>query len=482
MTSLLKKLWQPEIAAVLTAAVIMLRIVLPTPIVGVADNGDFARIMGPAGLDYLSPAFDDRFFNHVSREFSISQPVVQAGEYFSTEIVLVRCARLINILIQPDNRVFDIRFLAGLYVMLALTAIYAIIRAIRASCSPFVSWTTAGLLIFIFSDIGYVAYFNSLYGEALSLVALLLTIGFGLLLAFRQAPKLSLLLAFFLAAVLLTGAKAQNAPVGLLICLLVWHLLSVRRDTVWRGAVIAMTLVLAAASVLSYAAIPDSIKIINKYQTVFYGVLKDSPDPAADLGELGLPPHLSELAGTNYFMSEYPLDIKDPAFSALIEQRINPAAIAWFYMKHPARFLDKLQAGAAAAFSHQASFISREKDDWSFTSDNSERPLGLWSRLKEAVLPRSLLFIGLFFAAFFLAICFYYQRSSNRLTLDMLVLLGLIALANFAIPLIGDGEADLSKHLFLFNAGFDLMLLSAAAWIVHIGEVTLRTTFCQSKP
>jgi len=50
---------------------------------------------------------------------------------------------------------------------------------------------------------------------------------------------------------------------------------------------------------------------------------------------------------------------------------------------------------------------------------------------------------------------------------ETFALVGVIGAISFLIPVIGDGEADLSKHLFLFNAVFDVMFVSGILWIVH---------------
>ncbi len=66
---------------------------------------------------------------------------------------------------------------------------------------------------------------------------------------------------------------------------------------------------LLLGSAAMYLFAPKELKEINMYQTVFYGVLKDSPTPAQDLKELGLPPELAVLQNTNFFHAGY----TDPA-------------------------------------------------------------------------------------------------------------------------------------------------------------------------
>ncbi|MNW21242.1 hypothetical protein D3C71_2220450 [compost metagenome] len=48
-----------------------------------------------------------------------------------------------------------------------------------------------------------------------------------------------------------------------------------------------------------------------------------------------------------------------------------------------------------------------------------------------------------------------------------MMLLGLIGLFSFLVPILGDGRADIGKHLFLFNVCFDMMAVSMFGWILH---------------
>lgn len=42
----------------------------------------------------------------------------------------------------------------------------------------------------------------------------------------------------------------------------------------------------------------------------------------------------------------------------------------------------------------------------------------------------------------------------------------IIGIIQFIIPVICDGEADLSKHLFLFNVCFDIMFIYMVVWLI----------------
>lgn len=453
-----------EMVAVGAAAFILAYVLMLRPVIGVADNGDFGRIIGSAGLQYLAEG-QDRYFGYVSREYRVTPLIPFAGGYFSTELFFVWLAVRVSQTFTGSG-IFDIRFLAALYSVALLGAIYLLVRygrQVRGASG----WLLGALLIFLFADIGYISYFNSFYGEALTVVSLLLMAGGGLALAAREKPELWALLVFFGGAVCLSGAKVQNSPVGILAILYGLRLLKVRwGDKTWRKAIYISTALILAVSALSYLTISRDIKVCNKYQTVFYGVLKDSPHPEEDLKELGLDPGLAVLAGTNYFMKEYPVDIRNPAFKAEIFEKVNHFKIAAYYLRHPDRLMQKLEVAAREGFKLKQGFGNYEKYP-GISYKQTANLFGVWSDFKMQVLPHTFPFVGGFFLIYLVVLalsCRRQREPGGRLRVELLALIAVTGMMQFLLPFVGDGEADISKHLFLFNGCFDLMVVSGAVW------------------
>lgn len=457
----------PEYLALGACIFILFYILMLRPIIGVADNGDFPRIMGSTGLQYLTPDYGERYFGFVNRQYRIGLAIPMGGGYFSTEIFMVGFAVLLSQAVWSTG-IFDIRYLSLLYCIILAGAIFMIIKY-NSRRPGAAGWVLAGLLVFVFGDIGYISYFNSLYGEAVSLVFLLLMAGSGMYLIAKDKPRLWVLVVFFASAVFFTGAKIQNCPAGLLAIFLSLRLLKLRGDRIWRRTAILGVSALVAVALISYVFVSRDIKVCNKYQTVFYGILKDSPDPAGDLAELGLDPGLAVLAGTNYFMKAYPLDIRSEEFKNQLYENVDHFKIVGFYLSHPDRFINKLEVAAENAFKLKQGFGNYENYD-GITYRQTAGIFGLWSDFKLKVLPHSLLFVALFYFSCFAVLAFEYIRnreSRGRLFLELLAFIGLTGLMQFVIPIIGDGEADLSKHLFLFNATFDCMFIAAVTYLAN---------------
>jgi len=95
---------------------------------------------------------------------------------------------------------------------------------------PIVNFIYIILTVLIFTDAGYISYFNSLYGEALAFTSLLLTLAMAVHLSKSQNPRVLVLIGFYVAAILLTCAKFQYIPIGVVIAIFSLLFLKLRKD------------------------------------------------------------------------------------------------------------------------------------------------------------------------------------------------------------------------------------------------------------
>lgn len=94
----------------------------------------------------------------------------------------------------------------------------------------------------------------------------------------------------------------------------------------------------------------------------------------------------------------------------------------------------------------------------------------MWSEWKKNALPHSLSFFTLLLLIYAVAIWRLWTKASalgGKLAAETGAAVVLIAILSFVIPLIGDGVTDIGKHLFLFNACFDLLAVGAVTYTVH---------------
>lgn len=451
------------VAATIIVAIVLL---FAGPFIGVADNGDFLRIMGTAGLHYYDAAesYEDRFFGYAHALFAYDEFL--RGFYPSTQIILVVAARFMGRL--WNGEAFDIRVLAAIYTALLLVAGYVVIRAGKTE-DRIAASVLALLMVFAFADVAYLAYFNSLFGEPVSFVSMLLVIGLGLMLVKSKRPSVTLLVLFYAAVLFLTCSKTQNAPIGIGFALLGLRFIALDREKRLRKLIIGLSVFTMLASVTMYAAAPKDFRQINIYQTVFFGILNESPDVEGDLNELGLPQRLSVLAGTNYFQSGTAIPQNDPSLQADFYDRISHFDVLWFYVRHPGRLVQKMEFASENGMSIRPYYLGNyEKSEGRDRGALSYRFSG-WSEFKNQYMPHRLWFIVLFFAAYMAAALLEWQRAASargRIRAELFLLLALTGIFAFLIPILGDGQADIGKHLFLFNVIFDMMFVAAVVWVV----------------
>lgn len=531
----MKKRTTPITFAALLA--LLLALLLTPPFVGLADNSDYYRVLQPLGFD---PDGRERFY-HAYPEYrlatleSVVHPDVGTGadarggwgdtlraalfprvdnelEYVSSQFLFVKAAIALNVVVKrlagADPAAFDVRFLGVAYAVsyaagLALFVARSGWRTLRAR------FVHAALAIWFFSDIGYLLYFHSFYGEGAILATALLTAGATVALLREGEERTRTLALFYGSALLFVSAKVANAPIGALLALFGGSLWTVRRRVADRAIIVVGGAALVACAAFTYAKAPDWMKQVNQYQSIFFGVLKSSPTPEEDARELGLDSKWAALRDTHGYLPETLHDIYGDTFRREVYDRVSFGDVLRFYVLHPGRFAEKLRIAAEHAVFLRPSYLGNRAP-----GDGEER-LTFATRWNgwEAVRKQAVDFAFPVVAAAFAAWSAVLGRRLGRLlrrswtlppplgtnveardrverssagarettnatqpsarTRDMSIarlsaaaLLVVSAGSQFALPIVGNGEADLQKHMFLFNVCFDLMLVVGAAWAI----------------
>ncbi|OKP83359.1 hypothetical protein A3844_22225 [Paenibacillus helianthi] len=463
----MKRLFKAEHLIVLAGCGLIIYLLFVQPFVGVADNGDFKRMMNTIGLDYYHAAesYADRFFSFSHSRFSYEN--LFQGFYPSSQIVLVLVPRLLAGLVHGSY--FDIRLLAAVYALLLLAATWLTVKLGARSSYITGLLLGAGMLV-VFYDIGYLAYFNSLFGEPVSMVFMLLTFALGLRLALQERPTTKGLTLFFIAVLFLICSKIQNAPVGIAFSLIFLRFMTLNGTGNWRKLARRFAVAVCLVSVMIYVAAPKELKHINLYQTVFFGILNQSPDVKGDLRELGLPEKLEVLAGTNYFEAGTAIKQDDPSLQADFYDRVSHKDVLFFYIEHPSRLVDGMKFAARNSMDLRPYYLGNYEKSEGLPEKALSYTYSTWSQFKREVLPHSLGFLAIFYLLYYAGVLFEYFRSRElrgRIAGELLMLLGLIGLFSFLVPILGDGRADIGKHLFLFNVCFDMMAVAMFGWLVH---------------
>lgn len=459
--------------------------------VGLADNCDFGRVIQPVGLAsdendkyfYAQQDFAyDREFNSFSEyiKFIINPGIHNISGYKSTHSVIVNIAQVINGVVKyyRYNKIydFDIRAMSILYLMLISFGIVLLIKGFHFKNILFKILLSA-VIIFIYFDKGYLVYFNSFFGEPLILVSLLIYIGSMLCIINKKEDKYVLYIVNFIAGCIFIGAKVANIPLGILMIIFSGLLFYYKRDNKIRALIVMGSLCMLVTSVYYYVSVPKWMGDVNKYHSLFYGVLKDSDNPEEDLSYLGIDEKYSALQGTHGYMDHNGFDIYSDEFREEVYEKATPMKISLYYLTHPDRLMEKMKLSAVSSTIIRPPYLgnyNRKDYDEGVKFDES---FSLWEKLRKTAYESAFFIILVIFILFIITTILVTRRNKARgdkkrniLPIAFRVMIILFAGSQFILPVIGNGEADLIKHMFLFNVLLDLTIILMAADILKLLE------------
>lgn len=474
----------PAVSA-LVACIIGLFILFYPPMPGIADQGDFQRVMKVTGLGNTKEQDGTQWFKYVITKYE-ALPTSSSrllGAIPTTSMIYPITLGKFLCSIMGYNY-FNTRILAFIYLILYITALYICICSIGfKSLSTTLFFSILSILILV--DGNYIVWFNSLYGEPMMIIGMLLFISSVLyFLKHREDKSYAKFLFIFISSILFLGSKAQcfaALPFVVLIILRVTKITEKQISFNKTNVFLIVTIVLLSFYVKGiYSHIDGSCGVDTKFNSVFYGILKSSENPKKDLVELGLSPDLSVEAGKHAYMPQNAYvkyiphsDITNKEF----DEKINNMKLLKFYILHPDRLLKGMEYTASKCFHTETSLGKYEKYQVKKYTSEFNR-FTLWSNFRNLEIPKTLVFIVSFYILVSLISVIEYIKNKNNetiiLSIELLWVIMLIGITQFPMPYIGNGEADTAKQLFLFNYTFDIIFLVVITWIFNKVKLILK--------
>ncbi|MEX0881165.1 MAG: hypothetical protein WEB59_08255 [Thermoanaerobaculia bacterium] len=455
--------------AVLAAAAILSAQLLVPPIVGLANNGDFEKVMGHAGLRYPTDRYEEKYFTHIVTKFSYS-PAWDTTGYLTSETVLARLARDAARLFSP-KRPFDLRVLGALHAALLVAAIGGLVAA-AGGLTAAAQACAALLMVFVFTDVGYAAPLNSFYSQTASLLFLLLTAA--VVAGALRGGRLQgwLLPVFFLCAAGFVGSKPQESLFGPPLALLALRLSPERPTRAARWTLGIGAAGLCLFSLWYYGRTPErAIRSVALYRTVFNELLTESPDPAADLSALGLDPRLENLAGKSAYGPDSPR--ADPDFQAEFGHGMSYTKILRFYLARPSRLSARLLRAAPGGVRLRPGALGNlEKSAPDYAPNRLSGRFAAWSGARETLMPVAHVWLAALIGGNLAAAAAGWRRAgpSGRRAREAIALLALMAVVEFLVSTLADSLESVHRHLFTFHAMCDLLLIADAVWLAQRGR------------
>lgn len=464
------------------AALIALFVLFYPPMPGVADQGDFYRVMAVTGLGKVTTP---DWYKYVTTEYKILPMNYTRlfGVIPTTSMIYpIFLARQAAIIIGSEY--FSTKILALVYTVMYISSLYMCFKWLRFKRVATGIFFVA-LSLFILMDGNYLVWFNSLYGEPMMFTGLIIFISCFLYVSkHMEEINVKKILLLFMAALLFLGSKPQVFPALPFMLLIIFRIVSLQRDFV--TSIEIKSIFLAASLMLIfyvggiYLQTSFTTGIDTEYNSVFYGVLKGSEDPRADLRKLGLPEDMALEAGKHSYLPKNQYVKYVPRSELTLREfndRISNFKLLKFYLSQPARLIKGMEYTASKAFDTGTSLGKFEKGEVKEYTPHLSR-FTLWSNFRSTIMPRSLAFIVAFYALVILTSIIEYIRRKDdmesRLQIELLWLIIIIGLLQFPMPYIGNGEADTAKQLFLFNYTFDIVFIVVCTWIFNRAYVMLR--------
>ncbi|MGL4849530.1 MAG: hypothetical protein ACRC28_11535 [Clostridium sp.] len=453
------------IITVILAALIGVNILFIKPIVGMANNGDYFRIISSNNLYYLRDTKNQEplYFKYFQPKYGVSDLYnTNQKMIVSTQSLLIKPAMLLDKLITGNDKTFDLRYLAIILLGFQLLATYFIMKVFCSYLkSPLSKAIISFLYLFVFMDVGYIAYFNSFFGEGVNIPFFLLSVGFLLYIIRFNKVKWYNILIFSIVSIIFFGAKQQLAPVGVLLAILLFRVMYYKRSMEIKVVSITCAIILTFAGIYFYSAIKGDFQYINKYHALNRGILLNEKNPDEILKSMGISTQYSLLENTIYFSPVTQINLNDKKLIKEYYDKIGVGNIIKFYALHPNIMIKMMDLG------FREGYDIRPNELGNYTVASGKPPVaksyfwGGWSYIKAKFFPKSLLASLIYISIFLYFSIKRYKKGNDKekLVEEVYYYVLLVGISQIAISLIGAGDADLAKHEFMYNMAFDFLFL-----------------------
>ncbi|NFK76595.1 hypothetical protein FDB07_14975, partial [Clostridium botulinum] len=437
------------------------------PIIGMADNGDFYRVINKSGAYHLNKNSNDIFLGYFIKDYGIYKYNNDyANILISTQSIFVKSAIFLDSFFTKDY-VLDIRFMSIMFLIIEAIGVYFFIKALinKVDNSKYKLIITL-LTILIFCDTGYLAYYNSFYGESVNICCFLMSIG--LLIYMIEFDKFTWynLIAFGISSFLFFGSKQQLAPVGILISFI---FIIIGVYTTNKPLTKILTYILAIIFIISsmvfYKSITGDFKYINIYHSMNRGILLNEDDPDSILEDFNISTQYSLLQETDFFEEIKLLDSYEEKLIDDYYEKFSLGKILEYYITHPKAFIKVLKISFNNGYSIRPKVIGNYEQSEHKEFGAKSYFFATWSTFKEKVIPKNMLFtvativiyLYLSTSRFLKAI----KNNNKKIQLKEITYfyVFLVGISQIITSVIGAGDADLSKHVFMYNMAFDLIFI-----------------------
>lgn len=461
------------VATALSTLLMVIMLFLPNYL-GVADDGTISRVMNSSGIYYIQSEISDIYNNYFVKIYSnVISGYQTRDSLFNSQIVIVKAAVFLDDLITKD-KFFDIRFLALIYGVFYIPAIYLLIKQACLRVKEFSEGFVIGFVgVLIFTDVSYITYFNSFYPEALWFISFMYCVAAALSFqrqrsAYRDFGALVVVIA---SGVVLTTSRSQTTFIAILLAMFCLKLIFIRSNWIWGVLCVMSAIFLSIVSVISIINIEPDFDTTSKFHAMTRGVLFESQDPGETLLEFEIESSYEMLSDVSAYDYLPVVKATDPVLYDFLNQ-YTQLDIAAYYIRHPAAFIGMLDVAIKSCFDIRREYCGNYEQSVGLPERAKSFFWGAWSNFKSNTLPKT---IGYF--VFLIAVVVlqfrkgyslrFYQERRNTVFMDTMMMIVMICLSQAIITIVNSGDAELIQHCFLISFGIDIITYVIFSEIVH---------------
>jgi len=304
------------------AAILIWQLLIP-PVVGVANNSDFGKLLGhyDIGAPILPEYATTRYVHDYKYHWD--------SRFYSSELLFIRAGVAINKVLSKDGTL-DIRVMGFVHGAMFLAAILLLVP-LTVGSSPLLRWSFWAISLFMFCDALHVLYLNTFYMDVAAYLGLLLAAVLYLRVSRWRRTGETICLAA--CAFLIIGSKPQHAVLGVWLALLCW----VERAVLCSGrrivaAGVSATLLLASWATLRFTA-PDGYAGRGCFNVIFWQILPHSRNVSEAIADLGLDDSYRVWIGRHAYSEGVPQE--EEIFFAPFQRKVPYSRVAAFLLTHP---------------------------------------------------------------------------------------------------------------------------------------------------
>ena len=421
-----------------------------TPILGIANNGDFGKVC----LQFALSAPQEEEYLYVSRIYRFDESKRWDSGFRSTEALLVRVAQVVDdwlYVAGPDLDIRSMGIVHGVPFLVGLGLLVAFVTRVGG----WRAWLLGGAGFFFLADFMYISYWNSFSMDAVALSFGILSAGLTVWILLRPSWMLAILLTISLCA--LVGSKTQHAV--FLLPLAIW-ILSCGKNWWPRGGKwvrVMAALAVIASGVVSFRATSQGYAALSTYDIVFHRIVPWSANQDAALTELGLDSSYRRYAGTHAFAPGAPT--MDLDWVLAFEQKVSSAKVAGYLLRHPVLTFRMLIDGLDAAGLQRAHNIGNFEKQAGFVGESLSSHFSFWNRAKTRIFKNHGLLYLSYFVLLAMALLWLLRNHAAAPAGWLLIVLAALAMG---VGCLGD-SVEVTRHLLLFDA-----LLDGILWTVLV--------------